>query len=201
MRYDAMHKERTRQRVISEAAGAIRRKGAERVAVSEIMAAAGLTHGGFYAHFTSKDDLGAQAISHMFDAAYANLLARMEGRPPAKGLADYVDGYLAPSHCADLANGCPIAALSGDLHTMPDVARGRFNDGTERLVARVAKLLKMLGAQSADALAWSAIAEMMGALLLARTVSDPRRAAGILRSARATVKTHLGLDRLMSRRA
>ncbi len=84
-----------------------------------------------------------------------------------------VDGYLAPSHCADLANGCPIAALSGDLHTMPDVARGRFNDDTERLVARVAKLLKMLGAQSADTLAWSAIAEMMGALLLARTVSDP----------------------------
>src|SRR2546429_548352 len=95
-RYDASHKEQTRQRVISEAAAAIRRKGPERVPVSEIMAAAGLTHGGFYAHLRSKDDVVAQAIGQMFDAAYANLLARTESRPSAKGLADYIDSYSRP---------------------------------------------------------------------------------------------------------
>jgi len=99
------------QRVISEAAAAIRRKGPERVPVSEIMAAAGLAHGGFYAHLRSKDDVVAQAIGRMFDAAYANLLARTESR--ARGLHRQ---RLAPSHCVDLANGCPIAAPSGALH-------------------------------------------------------------------------------------
>jgi len=71
MRYDDNHKERTRARVLAEAAAAIRGKGAERVGVSEVMAGAGLTHGGFYAHFKSKDDLVAQAITYMFDASYA----------------------------------------------------------------------------------------------------------------------------------
>jgi TetR/AcrR family transcriptional repressor of nem operon len=84
--------------------------------VSEITAAAGLTHGGFYAHLRSKDDVVAQAIGQMFDAACANLLARTESRPSAKGLADYIDSYLAPSQWVDIANGCPIAAPSGALH-------------------------------------------------------------------------------------
>ena len=69
MRYDANHKERTRALLLAEAAAAIRSKGPDRVAVSRIMAAAGLTHGGFYAHFPSKDDLIAQAVTCMFDAA------------------------------------------------------------------------------------------------------------------------------------
>ena len=108
-----------RQRVISEAAAAIRRKGPERVPVSEIMAAAGLT---FYAHLRSKDDVVAQAIGQMFDAAYADLLARTESRPSAKGLADYIDSYSRP----------PTAWISltdvrsrprREPYTMPDVAQ------------------------------------------------------------------------------
>jgi TetR/AcrR family transcriptional repressor of nem operon len=63
MRYDDNHKERTRSRVLAEAAAAIRSKGAERVGVAEVMAGAGLTHGGFYAHFKPKDDLLTEAIS------------------------------------------------------------------------------------------------------------------------------------------
>src|SRR5882762_3946547 len=80
MRYDDNHKERTRVRVLAEAAAAIRRKGAERVGVAEVMAGAGLTHGGFYAHFTSKDDLVTEAVTYMFDAACARFLQHTEGR-------------------------------------------------------------------------------------------------------------------------
>jgi len=83
--------------------------------VSEIMAAAGLTHGGFYAHLRSKDDVVAQAIGQMFDAAYANLLARTEP-PVGQGARGLHRQLLAPSHSVDLANGCPIAAPSGALH-------------------------------------------------------------------------------------
>src|SRR5215470_8150773 len=130
MRYDDNHKERTRARVLTEAAAAIRSKGVERVGVAEVMAGAGLTHGGFYAHFESKDDLVTQAITHMFDAAYASFLNHTEGRDPAEALSKDVDAYLATSHRLDRAHGCPIAALSGDLPNMPELARARFADGT-----------------------------------------------------------------------
>jgi TetR/AcrR family transcriptional regulator, transcriptional repressor for nem operon len=199
MRYDDNHKERTRARVLAEAAAAIRSKGAERVGVAQVMAGAGLTHGGFYAHFTSKDDLIAQAITHMFEASHAWFLRHTEGREPADALSNYIDAYLATSHRLDRAHGCPIAALSGDLPNLPELARARFTDGTERFVAGFAKLVKKLGAQNADALAWSAVAEMAGALALSRTMSDPDRATRILRNSRAMVRSRVGLDRSMSR--
>src|SRR6266436_6519607 len=98
MRYDDNHKERTRARVLAEAAAAIRSKGAERVGVAGVMAGAGLTHGGFYAHFKSKDDLVAQAITHMFEVSYAGFLSHTEGRVPAAAVSNFIDVYLAPSH-------------------------------------------------------------------------------------------------------
>ena len=199
MRYDDNHKERTRARVLAEAATAIKSKGVRRVGVVEVMAAAGLTHGGFYAHFTSKDDLVTQAITHMFDAAYAWFLRHTEGRAPAAALSNYIDAYLAPARRDDRAHGCPIAALSGDLPNLPELARARFTDGTERFVSGVAKLVKKLGAKNAEALAWSTIAEMAGALALSRTVSDPARARQILRNSRAMVRSRIGLDRSPSR--
>ncbi len=192
MRYSESHKEQTRLRVLGEAAAAIRTKGAERVSVAEVMAAAGLTHGGFYAHFESKDDLIAQAITHMFDGKYNHFLSLTEGREPAAAIASYVDYYLSPSHRLERANGCPIATLSGDLPNLSGRARERFTEGTERVVAGLAKLAKKLGAKDAEALAWSALAEMAGALALSRTVSD-ERAEAILRNSRANVKARFGV--------
>jgi TetR/AcrR family transcriptional repressor of nem operon len=199
MRYNANHKERTRARVLAEAAAALRSKGAERVGVAEVMAGAGLTHGGFYAHFKSKDDLLTEAVSYMFDASYAWFLRHTEGRAPADALSNYIDAYLATSQRDDRAHGCPIAALSGDLPNMPELARARFADGTERLVAALAKLVKKLGAKNAEALAWSALAEMAGALALSRTVADADRATQILRNSRAMVRLRIGLGRSTSR--
>ncbi len=193
MRYDTNHKERTRARLLAQAAAEVRAKGVERVSVARVMAGAGLTHGGFYAHFGSKDDMIAQAITHMFDDAYAKFLSDTERHEPADGLARYVDGYLCESHRVDRAHGCPFAALASDLPNMPEVARARFTDGLERLVAGIAKLLRNLGLKNADAVAWSALAEMTGALVLSRAVSSARRAARILQSSRATVRARLGL--------
>ena len=192
MRYSESHKERTRLRVLGEAAAAIRAKGAERISVAEVMAAAGLTHGGFYAHFDSKDDLVAQAITHMFETMHGRFLSLTEGREPAAAIASYVDAYLTPAHRLDRANGCPVAILSGDLPNLSERARARFTDGTERWAAALAKLAKKLGAKDAESIAWSAIAEMAGAIALSRTVSDTR-AAAILRNSRAIVKARFGL--------
>ena len=87
MRYDSEHKARTHARLLKEAAATIRAVGPDGIGVAGLMAKAGLTHGGFYAHFKSKDDLVAQAITRMFDDSRALFEARIEGRAPADGLA------------------------------------------------------------------------------------------------------------------
>ncbi len=93
MRYDSEHKERTRKRVLREAANAIRAEGPDRIGVAALMAKAGLTHGGFYAHFASKDDLIAQAITQMFDDRYEHWAARTKDLEPAEALDAFIDGY------------------------------------------------------------------------------------------------------------
>ena len=194
MRYDANHKERTRALLLAEAAAAIRSEGPDRVAVSRIMAAAGLTHGGFYAHFPSKDDLIAQAVTYMFDAAYSVFLSATEGRTPADALANYIDVYLSPSKRDDRAHGCPFAALGGDSPNFPEGARACFEEGITRIVEGIRRLIEQLGAKDAEALAYSTLAELTGALTLARAQTNPTRSATTLRISRRSAKRRLGLD-------
>ena len=193
MRYAAEHKELTRQRILAEAASAIRAKGPDRVGVAEVMAKLNLTHGGFYGHFESKDDLIAQSITYMFDQTYAWFLHKTEGLEPREALATWVGAYLSKSHRDSPATGCALAALSGDLPRLPQMARARFTEGAARLPAGLAKLLKKLGTRDADALASSAVAEMVGALALARAIDDPGQSDAILRASREMVKARLGV--------
>ena len=133
MRYDAEHKQRTRARVLSEAAKAIRSEGPHRVGVAGVMAKAGLTHGGFYAHFSSKDDLVVAALAQMFDEAMATFDHFTAGKPPAAALRSYVDFYLSPRHRDAQDTGCPLPSLSGDLPRLDRAARERFALGLERV--------------------------------------------------------------------
>jgi TetR/AcrR family transcriptional repressor of nem operon len=191
MRYDADQKERTHRQILAEAANAIRTKGPERVGVAEVMSRLGLTHGGFYAHFASKDDLIAQAITSMFDQGFANFLRRTEGLEPHQALAAYVDWYLSKAHRDAPNRGCPLAAVSGDLPRLPEAARVRFTEGVERFAAGIAKLLKKLGHKNAEALAFSALAEMAGTLTLSRAIADPERSNQMLRASADMVKARL----------
>jgi TetR/AcrR family transcriptional regulator, transcriptional repressor for nem operon len=192
MRYDSEQKERTHRQILAEAADVIRVKGPERVGVAEVMSKLGLTHGGFYAHFASKDDLIAQAITSMFDQGFANFLRRTEGLEPRKALAAYVDWYLSKEHRDARNRGCPLAAISGDLPRLPEAARVRYTEGMERIAAAMAKLLKKLGEKDADALALSALAEMAGTLTLARAILDPERSDRMLQASGEMVKARLG---------
>src|SRR5271155_86295 len=168
MRYDADQKMRTHKLILAEAAAAIRTKGPERMVVAEGMNKLGLTHGGFYAHFESKDDLVAHAITSMFDQGSANFQRLTQGLEPRQALQAYVDWYLSAAHRDTPGGGCPLAAVSGDLPRLPEAARLRYSEGVDRLAGGFAKLLKTLGSKHADALALSAIAEMAGAMTLAR---------------------------------
>jgi TetR/AcrR family transcriptional repressor of nem operon len=194
MRYDADQKERTHRQILAEAANAIRTKGPDRVGVAEVMSKLGLTHGGFYAHFASKDDLIAQAITSMFEQGFANFLRRTEGLEAREALQTYIDWYLSKAHRDAPNRGCPLASVSGDLPRLPDTARVRYTEGVERLTAALAKLLKKLGAKNADALAFSALSEMAGALALARAICDPERSDQMLQTARDMVKSRVDVS-------
>ncbi|MGO9930242.1 MAG: TetR/AcrR family transcriptional regulator [Steroidobacteraceae bacterium] len=193
MRYDADQKQRTHKQILAEAARAIRTKGPERMVVAEVMNKLGLTHGGFYAHFASKDDLVAQAITSMFDQGSAQFLRLTQGLEPRQALQAYIDWYLSAAHRDAPGGGCPLAAVSGDLPRLPEAARLRYSEGVEGLAARVATLLRALGAKNAEALALSAVSEMAGAMTLARAVADPARSNQILRNSREIVKARLDL--------
>lgn len=193
MRYDNEHKARTRERILNEAAKAIRASGPEGVSVGGLMKKAGLTHGGFYAHFGSKDELVAEAIRQMFGGPYGNFAALTDGKPPAEALSAYVDFYLSARHRDARDRGCPLPALSGDVARMPAAARARFGEGAERLRKAIAGLLEAMGRDDGETLAASAIAEMVGAIALARATDDPVRSDAILAATRSTLRNRLGL--------
>ena len=194
MRYSPEHKQKTKARVLSEAAREIRAQGPHQLGVAAVMARAGLTQGGFYAHFASKDDLVAQTIDHMFAESADTWIRRTEGRAPKDALNAYVDFYLSPAHRDARNAGCALPFLSSDLPRLTDEARRRFAAGVARLRDRLAQHLAGLGREDAQADASSMLSELVGALSLARAEPDPQASDAILDRSRRAVKRRLGLD-------
>ncbi|HEX5380340.1 MAG TPA: TetR/AcrR family transcriptional regulator [Phenylobacterium sp.] len=194
MRYTAEHKERTRSRILREASTSLRRGGPDGVVVADIMAGAGLTHGGFYVHFKSKDDLIVNAIADAVSEVNDRFDAIVDGRTPASSLAAYIDAYLSQQHREHRDHGCPIAALAGDVPRLSDEAREAFQTGTATIARRIAVWLEALGKDNPDELAGSVLAELVGALVLARAMADPRESRRILKTSRAALRSRLGID-------
>ena len=193
MRYGSEHKAETRARVLKEAAAAIQRDGVDRIGVAQVMSAAGLTHGGFYAHFASKDDLVAQAIEYMFQDRYAAFFDRLEEAEPRAALTRFVDRYVSMRHRNALEAGCPIPVLAGQVPHLPEVARARFTDAVDRLAGAVASLLRRMNGKEVETLSDTVIAEMVGAVALARVQVDEAKAEAMLAAVRGSVKAKLGL--------
>jgi TetR/AcrR family transcriptional regulator, transcriptional repressor for nem operon len=193
MRYDAEHKQKTREKVLKAATREIRACGAHRLAVAGVMAKAGLTHGGFYAHFDSKDDLVAAAIDHMFEAGRARFKDASADMTPAAALSMCIDFYLSARH-RDASIGCPIPALASDLPRLAKAARQRFALGVAQFTEMLTGYLTRLGREQAKDEARSMLSEMVGALALARTEPDPLQSDRILEASRRTLKARFGLD-------
>lgn len=194
MRYDAEHKQRTRERLLKETAKAIRREGPHRVGVAAVMAEAGLTHGGFYAHFKSREEMIAEGVTEMFREGRARLEESLKDRPPAEALRDYIGFYLSPAHRDARSSGCPLPFLSADAPRLPQAARARFAEGVQALEARLAEQMEALGRPDPGADAGSLLAEMVGALALARAEPDKDRADEMLRRSRGRLLQRFGLD-------
>ena len=194
MRYDAEHKEKTRERVLQEAAKAMRAEGPHRIGVAGVMARAGLTHGGFYAHFASKEDLVEAAIEQMVKEGRARLARETEGRTPAQALCNYIDFYLSAAHRDTRSAGCPLPFLAADAPRLTEPARARFAAGVAGLENALARLLRELGHEPAQDEASSMLAELVGALSLARAEPDLERSDLILVRSRAALKRRFGLE-------
>jgi TetR/AcrR family transcriptional regulator, transcriptional repressor for nem operon len=193
MRYDPEHKQRTHEKVLHEAAEAIRLQGPDRISIAELMTNAGLTHGGFYAHFKSKDELIAEAVDWMFAERRAAFAKNLETKAPADALGTYIDLYLSPRHRDHREQGCPVAALGSDLVRLPNLARERFDAGIQRFTINLANLLQECGHKNPDTLARSVFCEMIGALILSRNLLERELSGQILVTARTNLRNRLGL--------
>lgn len=192
MRYSDTRKEETRKAILRAAASAVRAKGPDGVGVAEIMAEAGLTHGGFYAHFRSKEALVAAAVEEAF-AQNARRFARMtQGMSAPESLAAFVDAYVSPEHRAHPSRGCPLATLSSDLPRQGEAVRAAYERGVKGLIARLAGWLPG-EAGDLDGLAASVAAEMAGAVALSRAIADDDEAIRLLADARARIKSRIGI--------
>ena len=193
MRYSNEHKAETRLRVLKEAAREIRAKGPDGVGVAGVMARAGLTHGGFYAHFPSKDALVAEAIGTMFEGARKRALS-LEGDDPHAALRAYVDFYLSPAHRDSREYGCPLPALSGDFARADAPVRERFGAGVAGLTGRLAAALGRIRWPDPDGEATALIAQLVGAVALARSVGEGAQSDAMLDRTRDTIVTRYGLE-------
>jgi TetR/AcrR family transcriptional repressor of nem operon len=166
-----------RERIVDAASRLFREKGFDGAGVDAIMHAAGLTHGGFYGHFGSKDDLAAEAVTRAFGRS-----AEKQSRYAT--LSDLVSGYLSERHCADRANGCAIAALGADMARQSEGVRRGLTAYVRAQLDHFTRLLRNGTRASRRRRAIATLAGMVGALTLARAVDDPALSKEILDAAR-----------------
>lgn len=195
MRYGDDHKQQTHERLVKEAAAMLRTEGPERMSVATLMAKLGLTHGGFYAHFRSKDALIAEAIDATFDQTAERFAKRIEGLSPAEALGHHIDSYLSALHQEGTGDGCPLPAIAADVARLGPLAKAHFGAGMRRLHARIAALFEALGYDPGEAKerAVSLYCELAGAVALARAV-DPEQAREIRANSRAALRKRFGLS-------
>lgn len=185
-------KAHTRQRILSEAARVMRETGTEGIGVAALMKRVGLTHGGFYAHFASREELVQEVLKQMFSEA-GSLASAEQVSEPRQRLADFIDTYLSESHRNSPAQGCPVAALVSEIAHLPEQTRSIFSQGVDALHDGLAQVLRELDHKDADALASSMQAEMVGALALARACPDAKHASQLLQRSRDALKQRAGL--------
>jgi len=170
-----------RRRILDAASRLFRAKGFDAVSVAEVMKAAGLTHGGFYGHFSSKDDLVAQTLAHVLAADTGG-----EG-----DLRAYLAAYLSPTHRDNVADGCPTAGLAADIRHQTPEARRAMTQGLRSQIDRVSQALQGSGGEDRRRAAIGTWAAMVGAVILARAIDDPPLSNEILDETRAWIDAGL----------
>lgn len=181
-RTPSARKQETHERIVDVAARTIRRQGYAGVGVADVMKDAGLTHGGFYAHFASRDALLVEALERAGRES-SEALTRAVERRKARGASAFralVDAYLSNEHLAAIETGCPVAALACDIPRQTDAVRKASAMRVQGLVAAVQAALPHLTRAAAGVVAGT----LVGTLQLARAMGDNAEGRAILSAAR-----------------
>ncbi len=176
-----------RERIIEVAAKLFRERGFDGIGVADLMKGAGLTHGGFYGHFASKEDLMAQACARAMDGAQAAMLQVVESNRP-KALSNIASNYLSTGHRDQAGEGCVVAALGAEAARQGSPLRGAFTNGVRAAIDLISQLLAGKSKRIKRERACTIYASMVGALVLARAIDDEKLSEEVLRSVLASIK-------------
>jgi TetR/AcrR family transcriptional repressor of nem operon len=172
-------KEATHERIVGAAARAIRRSGYSGTGVADIMKDVGLTHGGFYAHFPSREAMLAEAADRAGAESVARLTRVAAAAPPQQALRSIIQAYLSKAHVEDAASGCPVAALGSEMPRQAPKVRRAATRRIKEMIDLVARHSPDRGTPGAYEQTLVTVAAMVGALVLARAVDDPRLSGAI----------------------
>src|ERR1700720_4784633 len=187
MRYSKEHKQETHARILKKASVRLREKGAHGIGVADLMKDAGLTHGGFYAHFDSREALVIEAFAHAMDRSTERWRKLAEQTAPEKRLATIVDSYLTPGHRDDPGHGCAVPTLGAEIARESPKARKAFAAKLEQMIDALAAQIPGVPPKAARKQAMAMIATMMGTIVLARIAGNGEFSDEILGAGRAAL--------------
>ena len=180
----AEQKQETRLRILEAAARQLRADGLPHSGVQRIMEEAGLTHGGFYSHFASKEQLVADAIGNALDSSSEALLGGSRGDPGPERRRGLLSRYLSRGHRDAPGAGCPLPSTSADVARSPAAVRQAYEEGLRRIIEYFEAELRDLPEEQMHLRARGTLALCVGGMLLARAVDDPTLSDDILESCR-----------------
>ncbi len=184
MRYSKEHKQETHARIVRKASVRLREKGAHGIGVADLMKEAGLTHGGFYAHFDSREALVIEAFAYAMDRSMEHWRKTAAETPPDKRLATIVNSYLTTIHRDDPGRGCAVPTLGAEIARESPKTRKAFAAKLEQMIDMIADQLPDLPRKAARKQASATLATMMGTLVLSRIAGNGEFSEEILAAGR-----------------
>ena len=184
MRYSAEHKEETRERIVRTASRHLRKRGGKGVAIADLMSKLDLTHGGFYKHFDSKEELLVEAVAKAFDETESRFTEAVRKAKPGTELRTLIEHYLSLEHCSNSGEGCPMAALASEVGRFPRAVRTEIDRAIKRRLKRTARFLPGATEKERERNCMALLSGLIGTVSVARAVVDPEARKAVLAASR-----------------
>ena len=184
MRYRPEHKVETHQKIVKDASRRVRTEGITGAAVSAVMRDAGLTHGGFYKHFASKDELLMESLSAAFQETADRLAHAAEHSQPETAWKAIVKTYLSPEYCDHVEYGCPLTALAPELARTDKAMKAQIFEELKKYKSRMLPFMPGQRPADKERAFFSIFSTMIGATEIARMLPEPAMREKVLASAR-----------------
>ncbi len=184
MRYSAEHKKQNHENILSVAARSFREHGGDSSGIGKVMKKVGLTKGGFYRHFESKDDLFVEAVARAFDEMGRGMVDAARSAPAGQGLRAMVERYLSTRHASSPGMGCVVAALGPELARKPVSVRKRIEASLEAYRERLLPFMPGRTREERLLKVQLLFSSMAGVMTTVRVTSSPERREQLLAEAR-----------------